>query len=245
MDTIKARLGKIDGGRVLDLATGSGGFAARLASELASYEELVAVDSAQRAVDAAARNLAETRAARAELADASALPYPDASFGLVGISNSLHHFPAPAKALAEAVRVLFPGGRLVVIEMHSEAKDKAAMTHVLLHHWWGDVDRAGGVYHAQTFSREGIRVLLGLEGIEPESWDEIPAEGEDPFDADTLAEIGKAVESYRGKIAALPASVGEAERASLLARGEELLERARTQGFRSAPSVLFIGRKRA
>lgn len=44
--------------------------------------------------------------------DAEALPFADASFDAVVIGFGLHHFPLPGRALAEARRVLRPGGRL-------------------------------------------------------------------------------------------------------------------------------------
>lgn len=252
MDIIDARLKDIDGCRVLDLATGSGAFAARLAGSLASYEELVAVDSAPRALEIARKNLAATRSARVEEADAAALPYSDASFGLVAVSNSLHHFPDPARVLSEALRVLAPGGRLVVLEMHRDSGEGPALTHVLMHHWWAEVDSAGGVHHAETFGREALRGLVeaaaGASGFAEASWDEVVEEEGDPLDPGLLAEIEKIVETYSGKIEALgegeggPRATAEA-RAAMKARGLELLARARSVGFRSAPSLLFVGRK--
>ena len=44
--------------------------------------------------------------------DAEALPFADASFDAVVIGFGLHHFPLPGRAIAEARRVLRPGGRL-------------------------------------------------------------------------------------------------------------------------------------
>jgi ubiquinone/menaquinone biosynthesis C-methylase UbiE len=49
-------------------------------------------------------------------ADATDLPYPDESFDSVGTFTALHHVPTRAgqdKLLAEALRVLRPGGTLV------------------------------------------------------------------------------------------------------------------------------------
>ncbi len=43
--------------------------------------------------------------------DAEALPLPDATFDVVVSNFGLHHFPYPARALAEARRVLHPSGR--------------------------------------------------------------------------------------------------------------------------------------
>jgi len=49
-------------------------------------------------------------------ADAAALPFHEASFRSVFIRDLLHHVPAPERVLAEAVRVLAPGGALCILE---------------------------------------------------------------------------------------------------------------------------------
>ncbi len=46
--------------------------------------------------------------------DAHALPFPDATFDAVFMLRVLSHLHTPALALAEAWRVLSPGGRLIV-----------------------------------------------------------------------------------------------------------------------------------
>jgi SAM-dependent methyltransferase len=48
--------------------------------------------------------------------DAEALPYGDGSLAAIVLFDVLHHLPSPRKFLAEAVRVLRSGGRLVMCE---------------------------------------------------------------------------------------------------------------------------------
>ncbi len=51
------------------------------------------------------------------IGDQEEIPLPDASVDLALFSQSLHHALHPAKALAEAHRILLPGGRLVVLDL--------------------------------------------------------------------------------------------------------------------------------
>jgi SAM-dependent methyltransferase len=48
--------------------------------------------------------------------DAEALPYGDASLGALVLFDVLHHLASPRRFFAEAIRVLRPGGRLVMCE---------------------------------------------------------------------------------------------------------------------------------
>lgn len=45
---------------------------------------------------------------------ADKLPYPEESFDIVTCSQSFHHYPHPEKAMAEAFRVLKPGGLYIL-----------------------------------------------------------------------------------------------------------------------------------
>ncbi|MGH2744944.1 MAG: class I SAM-dependent methyltransferase, partial [Thermoleophilaceae bacterium] len=62
-------------------------------------------------------------------ADATALPYPDASFGSVALLYVLYHLADPARALAEAHRVLRPRGLLAVAA--PSRHDSPELAHVL------------------------------------------------------------------------------------------------------------------
>jgi SAM-dependent methyltransferase len=54
--------------------------------------------------------------ARVAAADATALPFRGGAFASVLVRDLLHHLPEPRRATAEAVRVLAPGGTLLVVE---------------------------------------------------------------------------------------------------------------------------------
>jgi len=54
--------------------------------------------------------------ARLVVADAQALPFREHAFAGVLVRDLLHHLPDPRRAVAEATRVLAPGGTLLVLE---------------------------------------------------------------------------------------------------------------------------------
>ncbi|CQH56128.1 probable S-adenosylmethionine-dependent methyltransferase [Halobacterium hubeiense] len=103
--------------RVLDVGGGTGRAARALARDT---EEVPGRDVT--VVDASARMLAEARGAglSAVRGDAAELPFRDDSVDAVVVVDALHHFPDRDGALAEAKRVLRPGGVLVVRDFDPE-----------------------------------------------------------------------------------------------------------------------------
>ena len=91
---------------VLDVGCGPGEVGARIVA--ATGAKLTAVDTSERMVA-----LARERGLDATVADAQALPFPDASFDCVVAGWVLYHVANRAQALAECARVLRPGGRFV------------------------------------------------------------------------------------------------------------------------------------
>jgi ubiquinone/menaquinone biosynthesis C-methylase UbiE len=59
--------------------------------------------------------------------DATALPFDPASFDLVTTARTLHHVARPELVLAEAVRVLRPGGTMVVVDQLAPVDPMAAI----------------------------------------------------------------------------------------------------------------------
>lgn len=77
--------------------------------------EAIAIDLAHPATIVAGRNAAALRMPlRVSVADLNAMPFPPAIFDLVFSQGVLEHFEQPWTAIAEQVRVLRPGGVLVI-----------------------------------------------------------------------------------------------------------------------------------
>jgi demethylmenaquinone methyltransferase / 2-methoxy-6-polyprenyl-1,4-benzoquinol methylase len=123
MDWLAPRPGQ----RLLDVAGGTGDIAFRFLARAGDAQATV--------LDLTAPMLAEGRnradAARLSdrldwvVGDAMALPFPDATFDVYTISFGIRNVTRPAVALAEAFRVLRPGGRLMVLEFSRISNDLA------------------------------------------------------------------------------------------------------------------------
>ena len=102
-----------EGDQVIDVGCGPGNYTRPLA-EAAGEGLTIGLDASEAMVAAAARrgggeNLAYLRG------DACALPFEDESFDVACSVGVIHMVDEPLVALAEMVRVLAPGGRLMVL----------------------------------------------------------------------------------------------------------------------------------
>lgn len=100
---------------VLDLGTGTGRVL-QLLAPLAS--RAVGLDASHAMLSVARANLERAGLARVELrqGDIYAPPFGRDAFDLVIVHQVLHYLDDPARALAQAARVVAPGGRLVVVD---------------------------------------------------------------------------------------------------------------------------------
>ncbi len=115
-----ARIGP--GSRVLDVATGTGDLAMELARRVSPDGEVVGADFSEGMLDRARGKAAVLSAPdlvrpRFEWADALALPYADDRFDAATAGFGVRNFDDLARGLEEMVRVVRPGGRVVVLEM--------------------------------------------------------------------------------------------------------------------------------
>lgn len=228
------RLGRLHGGRVLDVATGSGDFALFLARTLAGYDEIVGIDNRPEALGTAAgRNLPRDVSFARD--DATRLSFRDGSFDTVAVADSLHHLSDLPAALAEMQRVLRPGGTLVIAEMVADGLAPAQQTHDELHRLIAELNRARGIPHNPTLTRAGLTALyrgLGLNGAE--IFEVLPdaAPTHDPdHGSEFLARFPRQLAAARG----LPGFADWQRRAG------ELLERVRKTGIQPPTRLWLIG----
>ena len=97
--------------RVLDLATGSGDLALALRAACPSAHVVGADFCEPMLAEAGRKGLTDL-----VLADALALPFPDASFDVVTVAFGLRNMESWPGALSEMARVLAPGGHVLVLD---------------------------------------------------------------------------------------------------------------------------------
>ena len=108
------------GQEILDIACGTGDFSIAIARAMAPGSRVTGLDLSEGMLAVMRAKLAaaglEDRVACVQ-GDSEALPYADATFDCVTIAFGIRNFEHRETALREILRVLKPGGKLVILEL--------------------------------------------------------------------------------------------------------------------------------
>jgi demethylmenaquinone methyltransferase/2-methoxy-6-polyprenyl-1,4-benzoquinol methylase len=150
-----ARVGP--GTRALDVATGTGDLAIELA---ARGGDVVGSDFSEGML---ARARTKAPGLTWEQADAMALPYPDDTFDAVTVGFGARNFGDLAQGLREMVRVVKPGGRVVILEITTPQKPPLSTFFSL----WFDrvVPLMGRFDEAYTYLPNSVKRFPGPEPL--------------------------------------------------------------------------------
>jgi ubiquinone/menaquinone biosynthesis C-methylase UbiE/DNA-binding transcriptional ArsR family regulator len=109
---------------IADLGAGEGTFSQLLARR---SKKVIAVDNSEKMVEYG-RELAQKHGVKNleyRKGDIEEVPIRDATVDLAFFSQALHHAQHPERAVAEAARILKPGGRIVVLDLLRHSYEEA------------------------------------------------------------------------------------------------------------------------
>lgn len=235
-EVFKQSLGTVCAGNLLDIATGEGGFIRLLTNFLKEYRSITGIDNNGYALTTA-YGAFENENIRFVQMDAQVMGFAENSFDCVNVSASLHHLANIPTVLSEMKRVLKPGGRLVVSEMHSNSVTEPQTLAVELHHLKAEVDATLGIPHQKTFGRqELVDYFESLELQNIRCFDYVDLES-DPLEPETLHEINDFIEWILERAKATP------DHEALIQRAEKLRRRIYKVGIQREPVVVIVGEK--
>jgi len=226
----------IDGGRVLDVATGEGGYINILQRYLNSYASIIGVDASERVIHTAQRAYLKPEIHFVQM-DAEQLGFETGTFDTVNISASLHHLENVSRVLAEMKRVLKSGGKFILTEMHRDGTTEAQFNAVRIHHWAAAVDSSLGTLHDRTFARDEMLDFIDELNLHNVIIRDFPNTDSDPMDEKAL----KSIESYleRYILRAQKATGGEI----LIQQSEELRRSLHEKGLHREPVLIVVAEK--
>ncbi|MCH4093178.1 MAG: metalloregulator ArsR/SmtB family transcription factor [Acetobacter peroxydans] len=153
---------------LVDIGTGTGRMLELLAPQA---ETMAGFDRSPAMLRVARAKLTSAGLERATLrqGDLYALPLPAGTADLAIMHQVLHAVQHPATAIAEAARILCPGGRLLIVDFAPHARETLRDAHAHVHPGFSDTQIRGwfhdaGLACAQTVRLEGpltVRLWMG------------------------------------------------------------------------------------
>ena len=120
VDAVLAALDVRPGMRVADVGAGTGYFAIPLARAVSPGGEVLAVDVQPEMLDLLRPRVAPGTPITLVQAEATKTTLPEASLDLALLANVWHEIDDQRAALAEAARVLKPGGRIAILDWRAD-----------------------------------------------------------------------------------------------------------------------------
>ncbi|MGB9134862.1 MAG: methyltransferase domain-containing protein [Candidatus Bathyarchaeia archaeon] len=248
---IRARLGLISGGKVLDVATGSGDFIDTLMKALKDYESFFGIDISRKDLESGKKRFGDRPVKLTEM-NAELLEFDDDSFDTVCMAYSLHHLDRVGRVLTEMGRVLKPGGIFIVQEEFRDGKQtEAQKTDILQHAWKARIDSLLGETHKTTFTKHRIQEAIGSLQLEQVEVFESTHPLECLFckkrfrcdDPKSEEEIDRSIKEIEDNLKRLKEIADSKARLRLRKIGEGLKERNSKFGHAHPSVLLVIGRK--
>jgi demethylmenaquinone methyltransferase / 2-methoxy-6-polyprenyl-1,4-benzoquinol methylase len=176
-----ADLARLDqGGRVLDVATGTGDLALELARRVAPGGTVIGADFSERMLELAQVKCERERglgavppdvSVRFETANALALPYGNNEFDAATVGFGARNFSDLDQGLSEMARVVRPGGRVVVLEITTPTRPPLS---TFLEVWFDRIvpalGRFAGDPEAYAYLPSSVRRFPPPEGLAAAMW---------------------------------------------------------------------------
>jgi demethylmenaquinone methyltransferase / 2-methoxy-6-polyprenyl-1,4-benzoquinol methylase len=154
------------GARALDVACGTGDLALELAGRVGPGGEIVACDFSERMLELARAKAAGRPTVRVEWANALELPYRDDEFAAATVGFGVRNFSDLERGLSELVRVVRPGGKVVILEMTTPTRPPLSTFFAL---WFDRVvpilGRLAGDADAFTYLPRSVRRFPGPDEL--------------------------------------------------------------------------------
>jgi demethylmenaquinone methyltransferase / 2-methoxy-6-polyprenyl-1,4-benzoquinol methylase len=162
------------GDTALDVATGTGDLALALAERVGPAGEVIGTDFSERMLELARAKAAAAGVGqvRFELANALSLPYDDGRFAAATVGFGARNFANLRQGLREMVRVVKPGGRVVVLEITTPLRPPLSYFFEL----WFDravpaLGRLAGDAAAYSYLPNSVRRFPGPSDLAALMWD--------------------------------------------------------------------------
>lgn len=147
------------GSSILDVGCGSGILIKKLLS-LNRNLKLQGIDITPKMAEVARSKFKHNSSVKITLGSVVKMPFKDSSFDHVTCASSFHHHPDPVLSIKEMVRVLKPGGKLLILDMNIDGFFRK-----LVFKLENIIHNEGEVYRLTTKEMHDLYQKMGLRQI--------------------------------------------------------------------------------